>query len=193
MITEIYLVRHAHSDYSSGDEETRTLSERGRIDALAVTELLLKQRIQVVCSSPYVRAVQTVEGIAHALSVPMDLDERFRERIFAERSYIVEDRLEAMVRGFTEPDLTFPGGESNRDVKRRGISAMNWVLKAYRGKRVAIGIHGGIMTLIMHHYDPRFGSDFLLELPKPDIYKLAFDDDTYNGVQKIGAFGDKSI
>ena len=61
MITEIYLVRHAHSDYSSGDDETRALSERGRIDALAVTELLLKEHIQVICSSPYVRAVQTVE------------------------------------------------------------------------------------------------------------------------------------
>jgi 2,3-bisphosphoglycerate-dependent phosphoglycerate mutase len=193
LITEIYLVRHAHSEYSSGHEETRTLSERGRIDALAVTELLLKERIQVVCSSPYVRAIQTVEDIANVLRVPIDLDERFRERNFAECNYVVEDRLDAMERGFIEPDFAFPGGESNRDVERRGISAMNGVLQEHSGKRVAVGIHGGIMTVIMRHYDPRFDSDFLRHLPKPDIYKLTFENDKYIGVQKIGTFGDKPI
>jgi len=192
LITEIYLVRHAHSDYSSGDDETRALSERGRIDALAVTELLLKEHIQVVCSSPYVRAVQTVEGIANAVAVPIDFEERFRERIFAERGYIVEDPLEEMERGFIEPDFGFPGGESNRDVERRGVSAVNRVLRKYYGKRIAIGIHGGIMTIIMHHYDSRFDANFLRELPRPDIYKLTFENDNYIGAEKIGAFGDKS-
>gem|GEM_PF-6785855 len=67
MITEIYLVRHAHSEYSSGNEETRGLSERGRNDALTVTKLLSQENVQVVCSSPYARAIQTVERIASIL------------------------------------------------------------------------------------------------------------------------------
>lgn len=125
--------------------------------------------------------------------MPTDLDERFRERDFAELGYVVEDRLEAMERGFMEPDFAFPGGESNRDVELRGISAMNQVLQKYCGKRVVIGIHGGIMTLIMRHYDPQFDANFLRHLPKPDIYKLTFENDKFVGVQKIGTFGDKSI
>jgi 2,3-bisphosphoglycerate-dependent phosphoglycerate mutase len=189
MITEIYFVRHAHSEYSLEHEETRELSEQGRKDALTVTKLLVEQGIQAVCSSPYLRAIQTVEGIANVLGVKIDLDERFRERNFAKRNYIVENRFEAMERGFMEPDFAFPGGESNRDVEQRGIMAMNRVLQQYNGKRVAIGIHGGIMTIIMRHYDPRFNADFLRHLPKPDIYKLTFENDKYIDVQKIGTFG----
>ncbi|KYP81785.1 histidine phosphatase family protein [Ferroacidibacillus organovorans] len=193
MITEIYLVRHADSDYSSGDEETRTLSERGRIDALTVTELLMKERIQMVCSSPYVRAIQTIKGTATRLGVTIDLDERFRERKFAQSDYIVTDPLEAIERSFIEPEFALPGGESIRDVERRGISAMNEVLQKHNGKRVAIGIHGGIMTIIMHHYDSRFDFNFFRHLPKPDIYKLSFKNENINGIEKIGTFGDKTI
>lgn len=193
MTTEIYLVRHADSDYSSGDEETRTLSERGRIDAVSVTELLWRERIQVVCSSPYVRAVQTIEGIADRLGVPIDLDERFRERKFARSDYTVTHPFEAMERGFIEPDFALPGGESIKDVELRGIRAMNEVLQKHSGKRVAIGIHGGIMTVIMHHYDSRFDFNFLRHLPKPEIYRLSFKNAKFVATQKIGTFGNQSI
>lgn len=194
MITEIYLVRHCHSEYSSPeDEETRGLSERGHKDAMTVGELLSHAGVQVVCSSPYTRAVQSVEGIAKLIGVSIELDERFRERDFAGLGYAVGDRLGAMVRGFSEPDFAFPGGESNRDVELRGIGAMHQVLRKYSGKKVAIGIHGGIMTLIMRHYDSRFDADFLRHLPKPDIYRLTFEHDRYIRTQKIGTFGDKSI
>lgn len=186
LISEIYLVRHAHSEHSSPEnEKTRGLSERGRNDALLVTKLLSQEAIQVVCSSPYARAIQTVEGIANVLGVSIDLDERFRERDFSELGYVVEDRLKAMERGFREPDFAFPGGESNRQVQLRGICAMSQVLEKYRGKKVAIGTHGGIMTLIMRHYDPRYDANFLRQLPKPDIYKLTFEHDKFIGVQKI--------
>lgn len=134
-----------------------------------------------------------MEGIAHVIGVAIDLDERSRERNFAELGYVVENRLGVMERGFTEPDFAFPGGESNRDVELRGISAMNQVLQKYSGKRVAIGIHGGIMTLIMRHYDARFDADFLRQLPKPGIYKLTFENDQFIDVQKTGTFGDKPI
>lgn len=188
MITEIYLVRHADSEYSSGDEETRTLSERGRIDALVVTELLLKERIQVVCSSPYARAIETVEGVANRLGVTIDLDQRFRERKFAQSDYIVIDPYEAMERGFIEPEFALPGGESNRNVQSRGIAAMNEVLRRYNGQRVAVGIHGGVMTLIMHHYESKFDANFLRDLSKPAIYKLTFSNEEYISTKKLGSF-----
>lgn len=189
MVTEILLVRHAHSDYSSGNEEERSLSERGHIDSLAVTKLLLKEHVQVVCSSPYTRAAQTVEGAANLLGVLVELDHRFRERDFAEPGYEVEDKVTAIARGFVEPDFAFPGGESNRDVERRGINALNSTLQQHRGKRIAIGIHGGIMTIILHHFDEQFDADFLRNLHKPDVYKLTFRHDEYLGAMKIGDFG----
>lgn len=64
MITNIYFVRHAHSTYTP-DEISRPLSERGFKDAKKVTKLLLEDNITRVISSPYRRAMQSVEGIAN--------------------------------------------------------------------------------------------------------------------------------
>lgn len=190
LLTEIYLVRHAHSEYSAEQEATRGLSERGRRDALTVTDPLSKERIEAVCSSPYVRAVQTVEGIARLVGAPIDLDPRFREKDLGDYESQMKDRWQAFQKGFAEPEFSFPGGESNRDVELRAVSAMNGVLDKYAGKRVAIGIHGCIMTIIMAHYDGRFDVGFLRSLPKPAIYKLTFRQGEYTDAVKIGAFGE---
>jgi 2,3-bisphosphoglycerate-dependent phosphoglycerate mutase len=45
MRTEVYMVRHAHSNYSS-DELGRGVSERGKKDLAIVTELLVNEKIQ---------------------------------------------------------------------------------------------------------------------------------------------------
>jgi len=189
LLTEIYLVRHAHSEYSPEQEATRGLSERGQRDAIAVTELLSDEGIQAVCSSPYVRAVQTVEGIAAFIGTPIHIDQRFREKDLAGSGIAIGDRWQAFQRGFEEPEFSFPGGESNQDVECRGISAMKRILSQYAGKRVAIGIHGCIMTIIMAHYDTQFDVHFLRTLPKPEIYKLAFRHGEYTDSQKVGTFG----
>lgn len=63
MKTNIYLVRHAHSIYNT-DELNRTLSDKGYIDAKRVTKTLSEEDINYVISSPYKRAIETVQGIS---------------------------------------------------------------------------------------------------------------------------------
>lgn len=62
----LYFVRHAHSVYSP-DERNRPLSERGHQDAARVAELLEPEHIHVLISSPYKRAIQTIEGLAERI------------------------------------------------------------------------------------------------------------------------------
>lgn len=68
MKTNIYFVRHAHSTLTP-DEENRPLSERGFRDTERVTELLSFENITHIISSPYKRAIQTVQGIADLLKL----------------------------------------------------------------------------------------------------------------------------
>lgn len=56
MFTKIYLVRHAHSNYSS-DEQGRSVSEEGRKYIEGVSKLLIEEGIEVFISSPYRRAI----------------------------------------------------------------------------------------------------------------------------------------
>lgn len=64
METIIYFVRHAHSEFDSHNEESRELSEKGWRDTERVMNMLKGENIDVVYSSPYVRAIQTVQSIA---------------------------------------------------------------------------------------------------------------------------------
>ncbi|WP_423410201.1 histidine phosphatase family protein [Heyndrickxia sp. MSNUG] len=112
MATEIYMVRHAHSIFTLEHEETRELSEKGWKDAERITEILLKEDIDHIISSSYVRARQTVEGLARHLLMNIEIDSRFRERDLAARDHYFENPSEAMQKVFAEPHFKFPGGES---------------------------------------------------------------------------------
>ncbi|MBJ7988057.1 histidine phosphatase family protein, partial [Bacillus cereus] len=81
-MTTIYFVRHAHSTYTK-EERERPLSEKGWLDAQNITSLLKDEKIDVVISSPYERAIQTVEGIANANKLSIQLEEDLRERLLS--------------------------------------------------------------------------------------------------------------
>lgn len=172
MLTTLYVVRHAHTIYTS-DERNRTLSEKGYIDAKIVQALLADEKIDTYISSPYRRAWET---IMHDASIAV-MDERLRERqVAADR---VKDFQGAMDRLWSQEEYHFPGGESNKDARARGVDAFQDILASYPGKRVAIGTHGNLMALTMGHYDIQFDYTFWKQLPMPAIWKLTFDGQQY--------------
>jgi len=175
MNTIVYMVRHAESPYIPGEERSRGLSEKGRADAARVTEMLACEPVDAVVSSPYARAIQTVEGVAAAKNLEIEVCEDLRERRFADYDIPDEDFWPSVKKMFADPDFALPGGESNRAARSRAVKALEAFLEAYAGKRFVIGTHGNIMTLMLGQYDDRYGFEFLLQTTKPDIYKLEFD------------------
>ncbi len=95
-MTTIYFVRHAHSTYTK-EERERPLSEKGHLDAENVTRLLKDRHIDVVISSPYKRAIQTVQGIANTYDVSIQIEEDLRERLLSSES--VADFNDAVQKG----------------------------------------------------------------------------------------------
>jgi phosphohistidine phosphatase SixA len=76
------LLRHAWAGKRSGwpgDDRLRPLDERGRRQAEALVPLLLAHGVERVHSSPYVRCVETVEPLAAALGIEIELDDRLAE------------------------------------------------------------------------------------------------------------------
>lgn len=172
MNTNVYLVRHAHSIFTH-DERHRPLSERGKQDAKRVAQILNKEQIDVVISSPYARAIETVEEVAIYHQLPVILVDGFKERKLAAQP--VADFEAAMDQLWHNEDFSFQGGESNKEAQRRGVKAFQDVLDTYSGKNIVIGTHGNIMTLIMNYYDSSYHFAFWQQLSMPDIYRLTFD------------------
>jgi 2,3-bisphosphoglycerate-dependent phosphoglycerate mutase len=182
MITNIYFVRHANSAYTP-DELNRPLSEKGIKDAQKVTELLSRENINKVISSPYRRAIQTVEGTSDYFGLSISIDEGFRERKLAGNSVTNFD--EAILKYWKNFDFMLYGGESGYVAQDRGLQSLKSVLNKYRGENIVIGTHGNIMVLIMNYYDKKYNYDFWNGLNMPDIYKLSFEDGILVGVERL--------
>jgi 2,3-bisphosphoglycerate-dependent phosphoglycerate mutase len=172
MDTSIYFVRHAHSVYTP-DELGRPLSEQGIQDAKKVTNILKNEKIEVVISSPYKRAVQTVEGTAKLFDVPIKVVEDFKERELSLTS--VDDFEYAITKVWEDFNFAWEGGESNIQAQNRGVKALHRVLQEYTGKNIAIGTHGNLMAITMNYFDTAFGFRFWKQVDMPDIYKLSFN------------------
>ncbi|WP_202709212.1 histidine phosphatase family protein [Sporosalibacterium faouarense] len=173
-MTNIYLVRHAHSVYTQ-DELNRPLSEIGKKDAQRVTEILSRKNIDYILSSPYKRSIETVEGLASYLDKEITIVDDFRERKLAERS--VNDFEKVITKVWEDYSFSWDGGESNYIAQRRGINALRKVLEQYNEKNIVIGTHGNIMVLIMNYFDKSFDFLFWKDLEMPDIYKLTFENE----------------
>lgn len=78
----VFLVRHAKAGArggSAGPDEERELSDPGRRQAAGLVELLAAERVDRVLSSWYPRCVQTVEPLAHARGLPVEVDDGLAE------------------------------------------------------------------------------------------------------------------
>jgi phosphohistidine phosphatase len=79
--TELYLLRHAHAGDPAawdGPDAARPLSKKGRRQTERLARFLagVGFRPDVIVSSPKVRARETADGVADALDLQVDLDDR---------------------------------------------------------------------------------------------------------------------
>ncbi|WP_144510207.1 histidine phosphatase family protein [Bacillus sp. FJAT-22090] len=181
-MTNLYFVRHAHSTFTP-DELERPLSERGFEDAKLITEQLKLEDIHHVISSPYKRAIQTVEGVAKNLNKEIEIVEDLRERMLSK--YPIANFNEAILKVWSDFNLSLEGGESNNFAQARGVHATLEIIEKYKGQNIAIGTHGNIMVLIMNHFDRKYNMHFWEQLKIPDIYKLAFNEKDLVLVKRI--------
>jgi 2,3-bisphosphoglycerate-dependent phosphoglycerate mutase len=177
MKTVVYLVRHGESPKNDRNERTRGLTAQGMLDAHQVKLLLKSEAIDVFVSSPYERAVLTIKELARSLGKKIIRFEDLKERMFTpENQPLSKEELAALLkRSFHDPKYTLPGGESNEACQRRAVRVLLEIVNTYQGKKIAIGTHGAVMTLMMGYFDGSYNLNFLLQTSKPDLYRLDFD------------------
>jgi 2,3-bisphosphoglycerate-dependent phosphoglycerate mutase len=80
MITNVYFVRHAEADYSIRDDKARPLTQKGEIAAQKLVNYFEDIGIEVVLSSPYKRAIDTIKPYADKSGLQIEEVFEFRER-----------------------------------------------------------------------------------------------------------------
>ena len=114
MQTKIYFVRHAKPNYDNHNDRLRELTVTGTEDAKKVAEFLADKQIDMVLSSPYRRAIDTVQPFARAVFMPIVAVEDFRERTIADEW--IEDYDGFCQKQWQDFDYKLPGGESLNEV-----------------------------------------------------------------------------
>ncbi|PGO27806.1 histidine phosphatase family protein [Bacillus cereus] len=187
MNTYIYMVRHGESPKLEGDERTRGLTEKGILDARRVTEILETEGINTFISSPYKRAMLTIEKAANYHEKEIVVYENLKECRFLSEDKIISDKevYPLVKKMFSNPDFTLTGGESYADCQRRVVRVLKEILMDFQGHKIVIGTHGLVMTLMMNYFDNQYGLEFLMNTSKPDIYKLEFKEEQFMNVERL--------
>ena len=182
MQTNIYFVRHAEPDYENHNDRLRDLTAKGAEDAKKVAEYFMDKEIEMVLSSPYRRAVNTVQPFARAVFMPIVAVEDFRERAVSDEW--IPDWNEFSKKQWEDFDYKLSGGESLNEVKERVIRGFEWVLTQYKGKNVVVGSHGTALAVLLNHLDPSFGYEQLKEMTMPWIVCVTVEDGNVKIVKK---------
>jgi len=79
-MTTIYFIRHAEPDYNNHDDLLRPLTEKGKKDVELVNKYLEDKKIDMILSSPFLRAIETLIGFSDKINKKVILVNEFRER-----------------------------------------------------------------------------------------------------------------
>ncbi len=147
----LIIVRHGETDFNvSGRYAGSTdvpLNDKGIEQALQLAQKLRLRQVDVIISSPLLRALKTAEIINGIHGVPLFTDERFSERCMGAFEGLT--RLEAKerypdvwVRNITRmPDERAPGGETIRQVDQRVFDGLCRLEAEYAGRCVLLVSH----------------------------------------------------
>ena len=186
-MTVIYFVRHAQSILIDRVEKDRPLSEKGTVDCVFVTEYLSDKAIDVVISSPYKRAVDTVLDFAGKDGFEIEIVEDFRDHNISSAWLPSDEYFLIKEKHWADFSYRLPDGESLGEVQKRNIVALNDVLARSAGKNIVIGTHGTALSTIINYYDNTYGhQDFMDMVHKtPWIVKMIFDGNVFAEMEKI--------
>ncbi|WP_027206322.1 histidine phosphatase family protein [Butyrivibrio fibrisolvens] len=175
-MTKVFFVRHAEPNYDNHDDRSRELSPRGMEARKKVTSFLADKNIDIVISSPFKRAVDTVQDFADKNGLPVEIVEDFRERKVD--SCWIEDFASFSKKQWSDFSFKLSDGECLKEVQDRNISALNNVLKQYSGKNIVVGSHGTSLSTIINFYDNSFGYDDFerIRFLMPWIVEFSFDE-----------------
>lgn len=192
-MTTVYFVRHAEPNYQNHNDILRELSEKGLNDSLLVTQFLADKNVDVVLSSPYKRAIDTISDFAKIKKLSIGIVDDFRERKISEKWI---DNFDTFSRAqWDNFEFKLYDGESLNEVQKRNIAALNDVLVLHKGKTIVIGSHGTALSTIINYYDKEFGySEFEnIRTLMPWIVEFTFDGNACIKIEQYDVFKKKRV
>lgn len=102
------------------------------------------------------------------------LDDRLTERVLSGSNH--PDWRDMLRKTYDDLDLCYEGGESSTTAMKRASSVIAEALESGYNNVVIVS-HGNLISLLLKHFDDRFGFKEWESLSNPDVYHLIFEQD----------------
>lgn len=165
----VYLVRHCQA---AGQELQAELTDEGIEQAKELMRFFEKRNIKHIISSPFTRAIQSIQPTADNLGLQVEIDGRLAEHKLISKN--LKDWIERLEESVRDRDLKMAGGESSREIAKRGMD----VLEASTDGTVLV-THRNTMGLVLMQIDGMQGLKEWSRLSRPDVYEVKVKKDTY--------------
>jgi broad specificity phosphatase PhoE len=157
---DLLLVRHAESEWNAAGRwqgwADPPLTEGGEGQARAAAGELKGAGLEAVVASDLQRARRTAEIIAHHLDLgTVEVDEGLRERNVGDFTGLTREEIEARWPGVLAEWRQgrverAPNGEGHEFLERV-LAALGRLAERYRGRRVLVVAHGGLIRTLHRH------------------------------------------
>lgn len=164
---QIFLVRHCQA---TGQEPEAALTEQGAAQAEQLASFFAAYPIDRIISSPYRRALATIEPFACKQGILIETDERLEERVLS--SVPRPDWYERLRDTFADLSLKLEGGESSQEAMDRACAVIHELLQSESDQTFVLVTHGCLLALVLKAFDERIGFSDWEQLRNPDVFHL---------------------
>lgn len=153
------------------------LNENGFRQAESLAQELLRFKIDVIYSSPLVRAMDTAKPIAREQKKDIITEPDITNISLGSWEGVshkeISEKFPKMYHLWrTEPErLKIPGGETLSDVQKRSVSAVQHIVSLHNGKTIAIVSHRAVLKPLIAG---------LIGIKQPYFWKIHIDNASYS-------------
>jgi len=164
---DVIMLRHCES---AGWESNSPLTSRGYEQADGLVGVLQEMSVDYVASSPFLRAYESIAPFAESQNLEIHIDDRLAERTRSDEP--LEDWEGWVRQSFMDIDFRAPGGESGREVARRGLIALSEALESDY-KLPLLSTHGQLMSFLANSFDPDFDYEHSSAMDYPALMRFS--------------------
>ena len=168
------LVRHCQA---TGQAPDAPLTPAGEVQARQLTVTLAREPVDRIISSPYLRAVRTIQPFAASRGLTVETDERLTERVLSAEA--LANWRELLRASFDDLHARLPGGESSHEAMTRARAVVRDVL-AGSARCTLLVTHGNLLALLLRTFDDTHGFETWASLRNPDVYRVHFHGERAN-------------
>ena len=157
--TSITLVRHGETEWNVlrrlQGRQNSELTPYGLEQAEMTSEALKNLDFDIIYTSDLKRAIITTEIINRYHNLEVKIDSALSERNFGVMEgltrEVLQDKFPEVYSGYMarKEDYQIPGGESLIEYTEKVRQSLQNIIRKYKGKRILIITHGGVLDCIM--------------------------------------------